>query len=433
MSVLSFPFLSRGLYETSEGRYAQVAKTMVVTSNYLIPALNNAPHLTKPPLTYWIIALGLKIFGVNTFGTRFFHALAWILSGLLILRIGELISNLKRGIFAASVFATGLFSSLGSWFLTTDTLLVLWQTAAFWSFLEYQKKDQILIALLFWIFWGLALLTKGPVALLPLIFMIAFDKRNFLKISRSYLWIFAILIGLSWYITLELKWPGLLSKLIFEEIYLRSATDFSGRNSAWWAPLPIYILPILAASGFWLFGLKKNNKYEKHNIFFFYWIVISLIFFSIVQSRLTLYILPLTVPLSLLIALNLDEATFKKQILINGILIIILKIAGINFLYQDDAKAISLFIERYAPNQRVHFIFEKSLHGVEFYLGNRCLKTTPSKEIKSLIVYQKKRQDQFNSFLKSYNLHFHPLADFGKWKLVAVLPSSVEKKYGTYK
>ena len=57
---------TRGLTETSETRYAECAREMLVTGNWLEPQLEFQPHWTKPPLAYWCIAAGMKVFGANT-------------------------------------------------------------------------------------------------------------------------------------------------------------------------------------------------------------------------------------------------------------------------------------------------------------------------------------------------------------------------------
>ena len=59
---------SRGLYETTEGRYVEVAREMVETGNWIEPTLGYRPHWAKPPLTYWAIAGGIKLLGVNEWG-----------------------------------------------------------------------------------------------------------------------------------------------------------------------------------------------------------------------------------------------------------------------------------------------------------------------------------------------------------------------------
>jgi len=56
--------------ETTEARYAEVAREMLATGNFILPQENYLLHLTKPPFAYWSGALGMLLFGVNEFGVR---------------------------------------------------------------------------------------------------------------------------------------------------------------------------------------------------------------------------------------------------------------------------------------------------------------------------------------------------------------------------
>ena len=69
VGVVSFQG-SRGIYETTEGRYSECARETMATGNYDDPVLNGQPHWTKPPLTYLSIMAGLRAFGLNPWGAR---------------------------------------------------------------------------------------------------------------------------------------------------------------------------------------------------------------------------------------------------------------------------------------------------------------------------------------------------------------------------
>ena len=71
--------MNRGLMETTEGRYAECAREMVETGNYLEPTLNYAPHWTKPPMAYWSMAAGIKILGNTEAGVRLASGLAFLI------------------------------------------------------------------------------------------------------------------------------------------------------------------------------------------------------------------------------------------------------------------------------------------------------------------------------------------------------------------
>ncbi len=78
-ALLAFAFQgSRGLYETTEGRYAESAREMLETGDWLVPRLDYEPHWTKPPLTYWALAGGMALLGENEWGVRAAPAVAYL-------------------------------------------------------------------------------------------------------------------------------------------------------------------------------------------------------------------------------------------------------------------------------------------------------------------------------------------------------------------
>uniref|UniRef100_UPI00235297DB ArnT family glycosyltransferase n=1 Tax=Flexistipes sinusarabici TaxID=2352 RepID=UPI00235297DB len=78
--ILLIPAYNLPLFETTEARYAEVAREMMVTGNYLEPQFEGVRHFHKPPFAYWMMAAGMKIFGMNGFGVRFFGVVAAVFS-----------------------------------------------------------------------------------------------------------------------------------------------------------------------------------------------------------------------------------------------------------------------------------------------------------------------------------------------------------------
>jgi 4-amino-4-deoxy-L-arabinose transferase-like glycosyltransferase len=70
--VLAFAWLgSRGLFDPDEGRYTNVALTMLDDGDWVDPMRNeDTGHWTKPPLTYWVIASSVAVFGSNEWAAR---------------------------------------------------------------------------------------------------------------------------------------------------------------------------------------------------------------------------------------------------------------------------------------------------------------------------------------------------------------------------
>ena len=86
--VLNIGLGSWGLAETSEARYAEIGREMALSGDYLHPTLLGIQHYHKPPVTYYITAIGYKIFGINEFGARFFLSVSLILQMFFVFKIG---------------------------------------------------------------------------------------------------------------------------------------------------------------------------------------------------------------------------------------------------------------------------------------------------------------------------------------------------------
>ncbi|MGE4587192.1 MAG: ArnT family glycosyltransferase, partial [Mangrovibacterium sp.] len=121
---------SRGIFESTEGRYANVAYVMLKTGDWVHPKLNiEQPHWTKPPMYYWTTALSMKMFGLNTFAVRFVGAFAFLLSILLVFQLGKIFVP-QRPWLAGIIYATCIMPFGASNAVSTDGLLGLFETAA---------------------------------------------------------------------------------------------------------------------------------------------------------------------------------------------------------------------------------------------------------------------------------------------------------------
>ena len=80
LTLCTFFFLlgSRSLNQPDEGRYSEIAREMIETGNWLVPHFWYLPHLDKPPMTYWLVAASMKLFGQNEWAVRLPVALAGI-------------------------------------------------------------------------------------------------------------------------------------------------------------------------------------------------------------------------------------------------------------------------------------------------------------------------------------------------------------------
>ena len=84
---------SMPLTDPDEGRYAEIAREMVASGDYVVPHLFSIPYLEKPPLLYWLTALSFGAFGESEIAARLVPAL-----------------TATAGVVAVGLFASTLFA-----------------------------------------------------------------------------------------------------------------------------------------------------------------------------------------------------------------------------------------------------------------------------------------------------------------------------------
>jgi 4-amino-4-deoxy-L-arabinose transferase len=136
-ALLAIGFLfqgSRGVFETTEGRYSNVASEMIRLEDWIIPHLDEeTPHFTKPPLTYWLLAVSIEFLGRNELAVRIPGAIAFVLT---VARAGNLIIPGYPWL-AAIIHGSFLFPASVSNVVSTDNLLTFAEVTAMVCFAEH--------------------------------------------------------------------------------------------------------------------------------------------------------------------------------------------------------------------------------------------------------------------------------------------------------
>src|SRR5262249_4677758 len=201
--------------ETTEARYAEIAREMVATHDFLIPHLDGLPHFDKPPAAYWAMAPGVALLGHNEWGARISVVLAALLTLALTARIAAVVEAqdaLATWILAASPLFFILFH------LAAADPFVTAAVAGFHAAYLSQRRWLPFVAL------GLGFLTKGPVAFVPTVLPLvaaAWWTRSWsalrpLASLRG--WLIVLVLGLTWYVYIVLRVPGLPSYLLGSEL-----------------------------------------------------------------------------------------------------------------------------------------------------------------------------------------------------------------------
>lgn len=322
--LVAFAFQgSRGLYESTEGRYAECAREMVRSGNYLEPTLAGRPHWTKPPVTYWAIAAGLEVAGVNGWGARLSNAIAFVLTALLVAGIGATLWDPATAVVAGLVYVTSVFPAAAATVVSTDTLLTLFAVLTVFLYLRaWREQDRGRArwwVRAMWAAVGLGVLTKGPAEILPLMAIFAFDRlspRRAPLLDPLGLGVFA-LVGFSWFAAVNLRHPGLVRYFIGDEVVGRTLSNEFHRNPEWYKPFVIYLPILLLGQGAWLVpfarlfararlasprGLWARVRRGDAASFLLLWLLLPAAVYWGSRSRLPLYVLPLFPPLALAVA-----------------------------------------------------------------------------------------------------------------------------------
>ncbi|TLM97306.1 phospholipid carrier-dependent glycosyltransferase, partial [bacterium] len=164
--LLPTPWLA--LQESTEGRYGEIAREMLVTGNFLEPTLNGIAHFHKPPLPYWAMASGMKLFGINGFGVRFFGVLAALAALYWLYRLAQLLLDDDQQAFTAMlVMASSFLFLIVSRTVSTDIYLTCFVVGAQYQLFRqiYGEKSRGNVCR-FALLLGLGFLTKGPIIFL---------------------------------------------------------------------------------------------------------------------------------------------------------------------------------------------------------------------------------------------------------------------------
>jgi 4-amino-4-deoxy-L-arabinose transferase len=452
-ALLAIGFLfqgSRGVFETTEGRYSSIASEMIRLEDWIVPHLDEeTPHFTKPPLTYWLLAVSIEFLGRSELAVRIPGAIAFVLTVLLVARAGNLIIPGYPWL-AAIIYGSFLFPASVSNVVSTDNLLTFAEVAAMVCFAEHYFGTRRYIlppAILGWAFFGLAFLTKGFPALLPIIALATFhylrgrhrpDKA--LSIVPGLL-IFAAL-GASWFILVIWREPSLLHYFVADELYGRIAGEHN-RNPEWYKAVTVYGPVILLGTIPWTLhtaravgeSLRKVLQDRRRDraltpnsadvvMYFFLWLMIPALVFLMARSRLELYLLPQFAPLAILTALSLSARKPRMHSLmlragVGFALVLALRIAAAGITSHNDSRTVAGQIVALPGDVPSEVIFVESApyRGIAFYLGCEVEQTALSRESAGRLGIETVHEELHNGETDRMWLVPVPLAD--KFRAVA--------------
>ncbi len=401
------------LMDTTEARYGEIARKMAETNDWITPQhAYGVPFWAKPPLYTWVSALSLKAFGVNEFAVRF-------PSFILALSILLLIWSFSYNYLALLILSTTAFFYIAAGAVMTDSSLLFSCTLAMISFYNALfEKRTLLWGAFFFIALGIALLAKGPVAIvlitLPIFFWLTWTKKWSFAFKQLP-WMHGIpttlLIALPWYFLAEQKTPGFLEYFILGEHFKRFllpgwSGDLYGVahrepiGTIWW----FFFINSLPWTPFALYFSFKQKLCDKDR-FLLAWCLVPILFFTCARNILISYPLVSLPPLSLLLAKHLSPFFIKKgkispwAYLVASIVPLILLIFTLGhpfFLNTKERSAKHLC--QLLPKEDF-FYAGKRLYSMEFYANGRAHHVSSMEKIPPeahFLVLTKKQQKKLS-------------------------------------
>ncbi len=309
---------------STETRYAEMGREMLESGDWVIPQLNGAPLLEKPPFVYWVHAAAFAVFGVNDLTARIPNLVAGMLL-LLVVAAGarrfapasdDAGTRRTRGLLAAFALATMPAFLIQAYTISIDIWLVLVTTIAGLCLLESDRTEGrpgIRWVLLLHGMFGLGMLVKGPLtlALVAIAGIVVAIARRDLRPLRPF-WhpagialFFAI--SVPWYVAADARIPGLLRDFVSRRLFggIASSADFHG-HSVWivWYPL-LGTFPWLATVPSVVRGLFRDRAWRRGPVLLTLALAFAApILFSFSKSRLVSYSSPAFPFLALFAALG---------------------------------------------------------------------------------------------------------------------------------
>jgi 4-amino-4-deoxy-L-arabinose transferase-like glycosyltransferase len=205
-----------GLWDPDEGRYAEIPREMLERGDLVTPTLDGAVYFEKPPLFYWAVAGAFRVFGQQEGAARLVSALAAAGGVLAAWWLGRRTFGERAGLLGAVILATSVLWASLAHVVVIDTLFstLLFVALALWWTGHVTRGGPAWAAFAgAWVGLGLAVLAKGPVALIlagGIVGLFVLLARRWSALARRELWLTApllLLVAAPWFVLVSARHP----------------------------------------------------------------------------------------------------------------------------------------------------------------------------------------------------------------------------------
>jgi 4-amino-4-deoxy-L-arabinose transferase-like glycosyltransferase len=313
------PLNSTRLFEPDEGRYAEIPREMLESGDWVTPRLDAIKYFEKPPLQYWATAVAFKFFGAHAWSTRLWPALAGYVGLLLTWILGRRLYDERTAALAVLVQGSALLYFGIAHIATLDMSLCLGLQIAMSALALLAKRAEVppplehrwALPCLLGLGIALAVLAKGLVGILiPGVVAVLYIvwMRDWSLTWRAQPWwsVLALaVLAAPWFLLVSIRNPEFAHFFFIVQHFQRfvSRAGFDRYEPGWFF-VPVLAVGLLPWTTFLpralcgAFGAARRG--ERGTALLVVWALFVFVFFSVSQSKLIPYILPLMPALALL-------------------------------------------------------------------------------------------------------------------------------------
>ncbi len=289
------------LFDLDEGAFGAATFEMLARGDYLTTYLNGELRFDKPILIYWLQAGSVTLFGLNEWALRLPSALAatlWALALFVFVRprLGQ-----TAGLMAALSLAFALVSWVIGRAATADALLNLWLTLALLDSYRYWERPRREMAWRVYLWLGLGLLTKGPVAVvIPLAVTAPFffstqRGRDWLRaVFNPIGWLLFALVALPWYwLEYQAQGQAFIDGFLLKHNVGRFTSTMERHGGSIFYYFPVVLAILLPFAGLFIrtLGQLPRLRHDPLDRFLWLWFGFVFLFFSLSSTQLPHYLL----------------------------------------------------------------------------------------------------------------------------------------------
>lgn len=442
---------SLGLYplmDTTEARYAEMARKMVETGNWLQPQFDyGVPFWGKPPLSFWCSALCIRLFGATDWAPRIAPFLATVGMAALFFCWPQRGERTDKGLAAALLFLASAIGFVSAGAVMTDAFLSFGMMLALLGFYRAMTDEAParLWGYLFFIGLAVGLLSKGPLTLVlcgaPL-FLWCCMAKAWGRLWHRLPWVsgsvLALIPVIAWYAAAEAATPGFLRYFIIGEHVERFLVKgwegdlYGNGHSCAIGTIWLFAMEMLLPWALLLpFLIRRSCAAQKtapcaddraESLYLWLWALCPLLFFTVARNILPAYVLPAMPAMVLLLVRALwrrsEPARRVVFLCVPVFAVMIMFGAGCGFDFIE-YRCQKELLQNVPAEAEVFYCDDKPPYSAQYYRSGRvsvppegaALDALPS----GVYVAAREKTPQLTELVESP--HWQPVADSHKWQL----------------